>query len=268
MLFYDFPDAYDLFYTDDFREHSQEFYKNIFGNHRIKDVLDCAVGTGQLSLPFCKMGYNLIGSDENNHMLRKARENFAAENFYPQLLKSSFLELSTNIKRKFDLVACTGNSLPHVKNENIKEALLQMDSLLKPGGYLYFDTRNWDLVLKRQQRFYLFNPIIRDKGRVNYIQVWDYNRDGSMTFNFLIFEEIDNKIVSKRQFFVLYYPFTTQFILDILKEMNYQNVRVFKLGDHTQTNIEDIDWLAIMAEKPAAELMNLKKQNKRKGLFF
>jgi len=200
-------------------------------------------------------------------------------------VRSDILNLSQTIKRDFDLVMSTGNSLAHVQNVNLKKAFSQMDSVLKPGGLLYFDSRNWELnvnlkkafsqmdsvlkpggllyfdsrnwelILKRRQRFYLFNPIIRDKGRVNYIQVWDYNRDGSMVFNFLIFEEINNKIISKRQFYVIYYPFTVETIRLILEEMNYQNIQFFKMGDPENTNLQNSNWYSVMATKPFPELL-------------
>ena len=46
--------------------------------------------------------------------------------------------------KQFDCVASTGNSLPHVNNDDVLTALEQMNSLVKKGGYLYLDTRNWE----------------------------------------------------------------------------------------------------------------------------
>ncbi|MDD3049771.1 MAG: class I SAM-dependent methyltransferase [Candidatus Cloacimonetes bacterium] len=263
MLYYDFPDAYDLFYTESFRKETLDFYQRVFSSHKIRDVIDCTVGSGQMTIPLAKMGYNILGTDLNSHMIRKARDNFSNEGFMPQLVTCNILELSQRINRKFDLVVSTGNSLAHVRNNELEKALHEMDSLLKPGGFLYFDSRNWEAVLRRQQRFYLFNPIIRDKGRVNYLQVWDYNKDDSMTFNFLLSEEIDDKIVSKRQFYVVYYPFTIEQIKSILSEMNYKNIQIFKLGNTDVTDLEKIDWYSLIAEKPILQPEKKKKTKKR-----
>ena len=264
MLFYNFPDAYDLFFTESFRDSTQRFYEKIFGHKNINNVLDCTVGTGQMTIPWAKMGYNVIGSDINKNMLRKARTNFAKYDLTPQLVRSDILNLSKNIKREFDLVAATGNSLAHIKKNNLKNALNEMDSLIKPGGTIYLDSRNWDLVLERRQRFYLFNPIVRDKGRINYIQVWDYNKDDSMTFNFLIFEEIENKIISKRQFYVIYYPFETEYLINLVESMGYENISIFKLGDPEVDVLNNIDWFSLMATKPYE---TSKKKKKKKSLF-
>jgi len=56
MLYYDFPDAYDLFYSEDFHIATLKYYKKIFSTKKIKDVLDCTIGTGMLKInvKFCQ----------------------------------------------------------------------------------------------------------------------------------------------------------------------------------------------------------------------
>jgi SAM-dependent methyltransferase len=128
-----------------------------------------------MSLPLAQMGYVVTASDVNPNMLRRARQNFAAQEMMATFVRSDILDLEAKVRGPFDAVLATGNSLGHVPGDRLEDALHQMDAVLRPGGLLYFDTLNWDLVQERQQRFYLFNPLIRDKGRVNYLQVWDYN---------------------------------------------------------------------------------------------
>ncbi|MCB5249837.1 MAG: methyltransferase domain-containing protein [Candidatus Cloacimonadales bacterium] len=250
MKYYDFPELYDLFYSDAFEEECLNFYKVIFAKKKFQEVLDCSVGTGKMLLPMAKLGYSCTGSDINQNMIRQAKINFAKENMIGQFILSDYNELSKNIKRNFDCVMCTGNSLAHAKNEQLENVISQMDKMLRPGGTLYIDSRNWDNILKRKQRFYLFNPVVRDKGRVNYVQVWDYNKNGSIIFNYLIFEELDNKIVSKRQFYEFYYPFSIETLKQIIEKLNYQNIKVTKLGDSNSIDLEQIDWYALTAEKP------------------
>lgn len=48
-----------------------------------------------------------------------------------------------------------GNALPHVEDRDVRKTLEQMDSLVKEGGWLYLDTRNWDKILKERNRFFL-----------------------------------------------------------------------------------------------------------------
>ena len=263
MRFYDVPDAYDLFFSENFYNECINFYKEIFAKKKYKDFYDCATGTGQMLIPLAKMGYNTTGSDLNTSMIKKAKINFATKNLMSNLFVCDFRNIREKLKREFDCVMCTGNSIGHVKNDEIYSVIQSMDSVLRPGGMIYIDSKNWDNILQRKQRFYLFNPLIRDRGRVNYIQVWDYLKDNSILFNYLIFEEIESKIVSKRQFYEIYYPFNTELIISSLKELNYQNIHICKLGDYNQTNLEKIDWYTITAEKPIEEVISDSKERKR-----
>jgi len=250
MRFYDFPDAYDLFYSDKFQHDCSKFYKELFDKKKLKDIIDCAVGTGQMLIPLAKMGYNVTGTDINPNMIKKCQMNFAHAKLFGNFTICDFRNLQVKIKQDYDCVMCTGNSLAHVKIEDIEKVIKSMDSVLRPGGVFYLDSKNWDNILQRKQRFYLFNPLIRDRGRVNYLQVWDYHKSGSVLFNHLITDEIDNKIVSKRQFYEVYYPFSIHLVLDYLKVLNYKNISVCKLGDVLETDLNKIEWYSITAEKP------------------
>ena len=257
MRFYDFPDAYDLFYTEQYHEDCEKFYKEIFGKKKYKDMLDCAVGTGQMLIPLAQLGYTVTGTDINNKMIRRAGVNFAKFKLFANLNVSDFRNLKDNVKQQYDCVLCTGNSIGHVKNEDLPSVIQSMDSLIRPGGMFYMDSKNWENILKTKKRFYLYNPIVRDRGRVNYVQVWDYikNEDEvAIMFNYLITEELDNKIISKRQFYEVYFPFTIDMIKEQLTALNYKNINVCKLGDATVKDIDNIDWYALTAEKPIGTL--------------
>lgn len=255
MLLYDFPEAYDLLFTPDFRQATMNYFKILFKNRKIRDVLDCSCGTGQMTIPLAQIGLKLTGSDINPKMLNKAKKNSEAEDLDIDYYKADFRKLVKAIKGEFDLVMNTGNSLAHIPNKDLSKALLSMDAVLRPGGIMYIDSRNWDIIQKRKQRFYLTNPIIRDKGRVNMLQVWDYLKDGSMVFNYLFSEEIENKIVSKRQFYTVYHPFKIKELVAILESMDYQKIRITKLGDPTFEDVNKIDWYTITAVKPIPELL-------------
>jgi|LGVF01.1.fsa_nt_gb hypothetical protein len=86
----------------------------------------------------------------------------------------------------------TGNSLAHVTNEDVKTTLNEMGTLVKKGGYIYIDTRNWDRILRTKQRYYFYQPIFKNDERINVMQVWDYNSNDTITFNLLYaFENVE-----------------------------------------------------------------------------
>lgn len=98
---------------------------------------------------------------------------------------SDFRDLSCWEDRLFDCVVSSGNSLAYVSNEDVLKTLEQMDAHVKQGGFLCFDSRNWEMIQRENQRFYFYNPMFKDGNRINLIQVWDHNSDGSITFNLI-----------------------------------------------------------------------------------
>lgn len=88
-------------------------------------------------------------------MLDKCRKKADARGKTIDLRVSDFRELTKNFPEQFDCVASTGNSLGYVENEEVLGVLEQMSALIAPGGYLYFDLRNWDKIVRTKQRFYI-----------------------------------------------------------------------------------------------------------------
>ena len=125
-----------------------------------------------------------------------------------------------------------------------------MDSLVRPGGYLCFDSRNWEKIQREKQRFYLYNPFFRDGTRVNFVQVWDHNPDGSITFNLLYTFEQDNRIVQKEIFEEHYHPFALNIVERKLAELGYDTpcVRPFPCSI-PETDFDKMDWYRVIAQK-------------------
>ena len=145
----------------------------------------------------------------------------------------------------------TGNSLAYVPNDEITGVLAQMDALVAPGGYLYFDLRNWDRIVRQKQRFYFYDPAFLPNGdRVDLMQVWDHHDDGSITFNLLYTFERDNKIFQREHFEERYYPVPRQFLLDRLSSLGYEDIAVsafpvqFGAFDEESSN-----WYCVLARK-------------------
>ena len=151
---------------------------------------------------------------------------------------------------KFDCVASTGNSLGYVENSDIVKALEQMDTLVKKGGYICIDSRNWEKIQKETQRFYFYNPFFKDGNRINLTQVWDHNSDGSITFNLLYSFEKDGKIFQREVFEEHYNPFPYELIEKQLRKMGYGPIRLRSLPCcNPEPDFEKIEWYHLIARK-------------------
>lgn len=248
---YDKADIYDLI-EDENRYHAyKQHWESILKNRPIKTLLDVSIGSGNVTLPLTDLGIRLSGSDLSESMLKKCQEKAVAKNLDMNLKCCDFRTVASHFTEKFDCVASTGNSLPYVDNNDVLKTLDQMDSLIMPGGYLYFDIRNWDKILKERKRFYLYNPFFNGDTRINLIQVWDYHEDDTMTFHLLYTFEKNNQIFQMEKFEEHYIPIKKKILLDKLHQMGYEDIEVMNFPSNIQNiSVDEADWYCVIAHKP------------------
>lgn len=128
--------------------------------------------------------------------------------------------------------------------------LEQMDALVKRHGYLYFDMRNWDKILEERKRFYLYDPVFDGDIRINFLQVWDYNMDQSMTFHLLYLFEKNRQIFQKEHFEEHYFPIKRSRLLEKLQSMGYRKMEVMCHPAFLENVDPDVaDWYCLIAQK-------------------
>ena len=182
---YDRADIYDLFENEERYLAYKKHWEAVFQGKEIKTMLDVSIGSGSVTLPVLDLGVELCGSDLSETMLKNCGKKAGKVSGNVTLKCTDFRDLSCWNGRKFDCVASTGNSLPYVEEADVLKTLEQMDALVKDGGYLYFDLRNWEKIVREKERFFLYDPMFDGENRINVTQVWDYLPDGTVTFNIL-----------------------------------------------------------------------------------
>ena len=81
MQYGDFAEVYDRLMVPDFDYDAWASYIGLIfskfssGENTVKNVLDCACGTGLLTVKLQKSGYNMTGLDVSDEMLNIASEN-------------------------------------------------------------------------------------------------------------------------------------------------------------------------------------------------
>ncbi|MBQ6195992.1 MAG: class I SAM-dependent methyltransferase [Lachnospiraceae bacterium] len=248
---YDRAEIYDLIENEKRTEIIRRDWEQFLGGRKIRSFLDVSIGTGGMTLPLQELDIEIYGSDLSEAMLSRCSKKAAAKNRQIELKCSDFRDLSCWEDRLFDCVASTGNALAYVSNEDVLTALERMDEHVRPGGYLCFDSRNWEMIQREKQRFYVYNPFFHNGTRVNLVQVWDHNPDGSITFNLLYTFEQNEKIVQKEIFEEHYYPFPLRIVEEKLSALGYDEpcLRPFPC-DNPETDFRKMDWYRIIARKP------------------
>ena len=248
---YDRADIYDLIENDQRTDTIRRDWKEFLDKRGIHTMLDVSIGTGSMTLPLQELDIDISGSDLSEAMLARCNLKASAKGKPVELKCSDFRDLSCWAGRQFDCVVSTGNALGYVNNSDVVLALEKMDSLVKPGGFLCFDSRNWEKIQKEKQRFYFYNPFFRDGNRINLVQVWDHNADGTITFNLLYTFEKDCRIFQKEIFEEHYHPFGINLALDKMKEMKYGSIVLQPLPCFTgEKDLSEIDWYRVIGQKP------------------
>jgi 2-polyprenyl-3-methyl-5-hydroxy-6-metoxy-1,4-benzoquinol methylase len=159
---------YDLLLKNEFKNAPKQvkFFKRIWGN-KVKKILDTGCGTGRLSIPLAKAGYQVLGIDITPAMLEVAMSKYKAKN-----LKYKIADMRKFVSReKFDAVICGSNSIVHLLTKtDVLKYLGSCRKNLRKGGFLIFDV--WDVESKKY-------PLRERKGKkiVNGI-IFDYvNRE-------------------------------------------------------------------------------------------
>lgn len=128
-------------------------------------ILDVACGTGVDSIMLVEENFNVFSTDASDKMLKYALKERWARRHEKQfdnwvIEEANWLTLKDDIdgfeenwpKDGFDAVICLGNSFAHLPDfegqlANQKKALENFISLIKPGGFLLIDHRNYDEIL-------------------------------------------------------------------------------------------------------------------------
>ena len=118
-----------------------QFYKQWLPTSKDARILELCCGTGRLTLPIARDGYNISGVDYTSSMLDQAKIKASEAG-----LKINFIEAdirTLNLQEKYDLIFIPFNSIHHLyKNEDLFRAFNAVKSHLKDGGLFLLDCFN------------------------------------------------------------------------------------------------------------------------------
>lgn len=129
--------------------------------HNAVKILDVACGTGVDSRMLVSAGFNVTSCDLSDNMLQKARDTKAKKNLKNWDIRQADWcklpkQLGPEVAHNFDAVICMGNSFAHLPDELDKQekqelAISNFREMLKPGGILIIDHRNFDYILENKK---------------------------------------------------------------------------------------------------------------------
>lgn len=126
------------------------FFQRLLTAYDCRSVLDAACGTGFHSVILARDGFNVTASDGSANMLAQTVAN--ADEHGVKLADAQvadWLRLHEVYgPAQFDALICLGNAFTHLFDHELRrEALRSMYSVVKPGGLVIIDHRNYDRML-------------------------------------------------------------------------------------------------------------------------
>jgi SAM-dependent methyltransferase len=165
--------------------HELPFLVPLFEAAGVHRVLDSACGTGHHAIALGRRGYDVAGADLSAAMVERAQENAAVAGVDAAFVRAGLGELAgSGLQRgSFDALLCLGNSLPHLlSREAVAAALADFAAMLRPGGILVVQNRNFDRVWEEQQRFMPPQAHRDDEGEWIFVRFYDFD-GATVVFN-------------------------------------------------------------------------------------
>lgn len=133
----DLARLYDAFYSSKPYGEEARFIGECFGELGVPPnarILDLACGTGAHSLELAALGYQMVGVDRAQDMLKEAQRKAHDRGLSAEFLCQDLRLLNVG-EEEFDAAICLFDSLGYLLNDSdIQEVLARINRSLKPGG--------------------------------------------------------------------------------------------------------------------------------------
>jgi SAM-dependent methyltransferase len=147
-----YSQIYDALHTGKDYAAEVAFVLDLCKQNPPKNILDIACGTGRHVLEFAKLGHRVFGNDLSSEMLEHAKNRLNAAGFTDIPLSASPMQ---SLRREqvdqngFDLITAYYTCMGYlVAPEELNKFVINLKSLLKPGGYFFADVWNGQRMAK------------------------------------------------------------------------------------------------------------------------
>ena len=227
---------------------------NIFSRYENPKVLDLALGSGHDTIALLKRGFNVVSNEVDKNYLSIAKKRAKKHKVALTVRIENWKNIIRSDKYKneeFDVVFALGNSFPNylLFGDDRKESLRGFWQILKPGGTLFFDTRNFDFMLSHKEKI-VENPERNFvfKGNTTFL-----NKDDVRVFPTYISKDkihLCFKLLPKKQYAHLdVWPATEKDVLSLIGEaIGKANIKIHY--DYLDKKPEHYDFVQYELIKP------------------
>jgi SAM-dependent methyltransferase len=192
-------------------------------------ILDSSCGIGTDAIALSNLGFTVTASDASSSMVAATKSRAAEYAADINVVQSRWEELPGKAGGPFDLVVCLGNALVHSETEpQMVRALQAMRRVLRPGGQLVVDSRNWELLYNSKPRIMPTPAVVERYGqKCCSLYVWsipDTFGSPCRAEIILLFEDAERK-VTHRRYVVDFQPFAHGSLLAAMESAGFAVTR-------------------------------------------
>jgi glycine/sarcosine N-methyltransferase len=191
-------------------------------------VIDTACGTGQHAITLAEAGYLSYGADISPEMVSIGKIRADASDQLVVFKTKGFGATSQAFSKDlpFDATLCLGNSLPHVSDElALKVALQDFHNLLRPGGLLLLQMRNFDRVMRHHLRWLDPQSEKTDHHEWLFLRFYDFESEKRIQFNVISMERHKDQPWSIDMASTPLIPILKDRLVDLLLETGFDSIQ-------------------------------------------
>jgi glycine/sarcosine N-methyltransferase len=192
-------------------------------------VLDAACGTGMHAIALSQRGFRLSGADLSQGMVDRARENAAAAAQQVEFLRAGFGDLAHYFPpASFDAILCLGNSLPHLLSvADLSLALHDFSTVLRPGGRMILQNRNFDAVMSSRDRWMEPQSHLEGGEERVFLRLYDYLPGGLIDFHIVTLRREPGGKWLQQISTTRLFPLLHDILIERLVAAGFQNISVY-----------------------------------------
>ncbi|MCL4418890.1 class I SAM-dependent methyltransferase [Patescibacteria group bacterium] len=228
----------DFVSWDNRRKGEDGFLINQLRKYNARKILDVALGDGVDTIYLLSQGFDVSSNEVDDAFREKAIENAKKSGFEIEPTSLNWRYLSKSYQpSSFDAVICLGNSLTCVYGKvNQLECLKQFYSVLKPGGVLLIDERNYQRILDNREK--ALSGELHSSGKYLYTGTNKVKASfKAITDEDIIIEYVHLETDKKACYLV--HPFLKGGLIGLLKEAGFLKIEQYsdyELGDNPQAD--------------------------------
>lgn len=216
------------------------FFHGLLHKHNCRSVADVAAGTGFHAVMLARQGFDVTATDGAAEMVEKTRANAVAHGIdLVDIREADWRDLHRVFSpNSFDALVCLGNAFTHLFEEQARrDALEAMFEVVRPGGLVVIDQRNYDKILDQgyssKSRYYYVGdgvsarPVEIDDSKVRF----EYSYADGNKFHLTMF------------------PLRQNYLTRLLEEAGFRDIE--RYGDFEPNyDFDDVDFVQQVAFKP------------------